>query len=84
MITTDAIRSLCAKLRSLAVTLDSETARLQRALEREDSNFEGYAMRILHDLDSEVRTLKAFAARIKYWLSMLMYEEEKLSKAGEL
>lgn len=32
----DPIRSFCAKLRSLAVTLDGETARLQRALERED------------------------------------------------
>ncbi|XP_036153450.1 spindle and kinetochore-associated protein 3 isoform X3 [Myotis myotis] len=54
----DPIRSFCAKLRSLAVTLDSETARLQRALEKEDSDFEGYAVRILHDLNSEVRTLK--------------------------
>ncbi|XP_016059019.1 PREDICTED: spindle and kinetochore-associated protein 3 [Miniopterus natalensis] len=54
----DPIRSFCTKLRSLAVTLDSETARLQRALEGEDSDFEGYAMRILHDLHSEVRTLK--------------------------
>ncbi|XP_036313461.1 spindle and kinetochore-associated protein 3 isoform X2 [Pipistrellus kuhlii] len=54
----DPIRSFCAKLRSLAVTLDGETARLQRALEREDSDFVGYAVRILHDLNSEVRTLK--------------------------
>ncbi|XP_054574660.1 spindle and kinetochore-associated protein 3 [Eptesicus fuscus] len=54
----DPIRSFCAKLRSLAVTLDGETARLQRALEREDGDFEGYAVRILHDLNSEVWTLK--------------------------
>lgn len=33
----DRIRSFCGKLRSLAVTLDSETARLQRALDGEDS-----------------------------------------------
>ncbi|XP_044783221.1 spindle and kinetochore-associated protein 3 isoform X2 [Bubalus kerabau] len=33
----DPIRGFCGKLRSLAVTLDSETARLQRALEGEDS-----------------------------------------------
>lgn len=33
----DLIRSFCGKLRSLAVTLDSETARLQRALDGEDS-----------------------------------------------
>lgn len=54
----DLIRSFCGKLRSLAVTLDSETARLQRALDGEDSDFEGYPMRILHDLHSEVQTLK--------------------------
>ncbi|XP_006904878.1 spindle and kinetochore-associated protein 3 isoform X1 [Pteropus alecto] len=52
------IRSFCGRLRALAVTLDSETARLQRALEGEDSDFEVYPMRILHDLHSEVRTLK--------------------------
>ena len=33
----DPIRSLCTKLRSVAVTLDRETTRLQRALEGEDS-----------------------------------------------
>lgn len=54
----DRIRSFCGKLRSLAVTLDSETARLQRALDGEDSDFEHYPMRILHDLHSEVWTLK--------------------------
>ncbi|KAB1267842.1 Spindle and kinetochore-associated protein 3 [Camelus dromedarius] len=54
----DLIRSLCGQLRTLAVTLDSETARLQRALDGEDSDFEDYPMRVLHDLHSEVRTLK--------------------------
>nr|KAF6428455.1 spindle and kinetochore associated complex subunit 3 [Rousettus aegyptiacus] len=52
------IRSFCGRLRALAVTLDSETARLQRALDGEDSDVEVYPMRILHDLHSEVRTLK--------------------------
>ena len=33
----DPIRGFCGKLRSLAVTLDTETARLQRALDGEDS-----------------------------------------------
>ena len=33
----DLIRSFHAKLRSLATTLDSETARLQRALDGEES-----------------------------------------------
>lgn len=32
----DPIRSFCGKLRSLAATLDKETARLQRALEGEE------------------------------------------------
>ncbi|XP_006073282.1 spindle and kinetochore-associated protein 3 isoform X1 [Bubalus kerabau] len=54
----DPIRGFCGKLRSLAVTLDSETARLQRALEGEDSDFEDCPMRVLHDLNSEVRILK--------------------------
>ncbi|XP_007940700.1 spindle and kinetochore-associated protein 3 [Orycteropus afer afer] len=54
----EVIRSFCGKLRSLAITLDSETARLQRALDGEESDFEDYAMKILYDLQSEVRTLK--------------------------
>ncbi|TKC49047.1 hypothetical protein EI555_002245 [Monodon monoceros] len=54
----DLIRGFCGKLRSLAVILDGETARLQRALDGEDSDFEDYPMRVLHDLHSEVRTLK--------------------------
>lgn len=35
------IRSFCGRLRALAVTLDSETARLQRALDGEDSGERG-------------------------------------------
>ncbi|XP_045653070.1 spindle and kinetochore-associated protein 3 [Ursus americanus] len=54
----DLIRSFHAKLRSLAITLDSETARLQRALDGEESDCEDYPMRILYDLHSEVQTLK--------------------------
>nr|4AJ5_1 Chain 1, Spindle And Kinetochore-associated Protein 3 [Homo sapiens]4AJ5_2 Chain 2, Spindle And Kinetochore-associated Protein 3 [Homo sapiens]4AJ5_3 Chain 3, Spindle And Kinetochore-associated Protein 3 [Homo sapiens]4AJ5_4 Chain 4, Spindle And Kinetochore-associated Protein 3 [Homo sapiens]4AJ5_U Chain U, Spindle And Kinetochore-associated Protein 3 [Homo sapiens]4AJ5_V Chain V, Spindle And Kinetochore-associated Protein 3 [Homo sapiens]4AJ5_W Chain W, Spindle And Kinetochore-associated len=54
----DPIRSFCGKLRSLASTLDCETARLQRALDGEESDFEDYPMRILYDLHSEVQTLK--------------------------
>ncbi|XP_030669117.1 spindle and kinetochore-associated protein 3 isoform X1 [Nomascus leucogenys] len=54
----DPIRSFCGKLRSLASTLDCETARLQRALDGEENDFEDYPMRILYDLHSEVQTLK--------------------------
>ncbi|XP_008996258.1 spindle and kinetochore-associated protein 3 isoform X2 [Callithrix jacchus] len=54
----DPIRNFCGKLRSLASTLDCETARLQRALDGEESDFEDYPMRILYDLHSEVQTLK--------------------------
>ncbi|XP_037656282.1 spindle and kinetochore-associated protein 3 isoform X2 [Choloepus didactylus] len=54
----DPVRSFYAKLRSLAVTLDSETARLQLALSGEETDLEDYPMRILHDLHSEVQTLK--------------------------
>ena len=54
----DPIQGFCGKLQSLAVTLDSETARLQRALDGENSDFEDCPMRVLHDLTSEVRILK--------------------------
>lgn len=50
--------SFHCKLRGLATTLDSETARLLRALDGEDSDFEDSPGRILHDLHSEVQTLK--------------------------
>uniref|UniRef100_A0A8C2UWA8 Spindle and kinetochore associated complex subunit 3 n=1 Tax=Chinchilla lanigera TaxID=34839 RepID=A0A8C2UWA8_CHILA len=52
------IRAFCGKLRLLAGTLDCETARLQRALDGEDSDFEAYPTKILRDLHSEVRALK--------------------------
>ncbi|XP_005007074.3 spindle and kinetochore-associated protein 3 isoform X1 [Cavia porcellus] len=54
----DPIRAFCGKLRCLAGTLDCETARLQRALNGEDSDFEDFPVRILHDLHSEVCALK--------------------------
>ncbi|KAK2489764.1 hypothetical protein MC885_008689 [Smutsia gigantea] len=54
----DLIQSFCGKLWSLASTLNSKTSQLQRALDREESDFEDYPMRILHDLHSEVWTLK--------------------------
>ncbi|MEJ1280356.1 spindle and kinetochore-associated protein 3 isoform X2 [Cricetulus griseus] len=52
------IQSFHCKLRGLAAVLDHETARLLRALDGEDSDFEDYPMRILCDLHSEVQTLK--------------------------
>uniref|UniRef100_A0A8C5Z7T9 Spindle and kinetochore associated complex subunit 3 n=1 Tax=Marmota marmota marmota TaxID=9994 RepID=A0A8C5Z7T9_MARMA len=54
----DPIQSFYCKLRSLASTLDCETARLQRALDGEESDFDDYPVGILHDLHSEVQTLK--------------------------
>ncbi|XP_051016586.1 spindle and kinetochore-associated protein 3 [Acomys russatus] len=52
------IQSFHCKLRGLATVLDGETARLLRALDGEDSDFEDSPMRILYDLHSEVQTLK--------------------------
>ncbi|XP_029415110.1 spindle and kinetochore-associated protein 3 isoform X2 [Nannospalax galili] len=54
----DPIRSFHGKLRSLASMLDCEAARLQRALDSEDSDLQDHPMRILYDLHSEVQTLK--------------------------
>uniref|UniRef100_A0A8D2KMI7 Spindle and kinetochore associated complex subunit 3 n=1 Tax=Urocitellus parryii TaxID=9999 RepID=A0A8D2KMI7_UROPR len=54
----DPIQSFYCKLRYLASTLDCETARLQRALDGEESDFDDYPVGILHDLHSEVQTLK--------------------------
>lgn len=42
----DLIPAFGGKLRSLAIILDGETARLQLALHREDSDFEDCPMRI--------------------------------------
>ncbi|XP_052047285.1 spindle and kinetochore-associated protein 3 isoform X2 [Apodemus sylvaticus] len=52
------IQSFHCKLRSLAIKLDGETARLLRSLDGEDSDFEDSPVRILYDLHSEVQTLK--------------------------
>ncbi|KAL1780924.1 spindle and kinetochore-associated protein 3 [Sigmodon hispidus] len=52
------IQSFHCKLRNLAIVLDGETARLLRALDSEDSDFEDTPMRTLYDLHSEVQTLK--------------------------
>lgn len=52
------IQTFHCKLRGLATMLDSETARLLRALDGEDSDFEDSPVRILYDLHSEVQTLK--------------------------
>ncbi|XP_020824445.1 spindle and kinetochore-associated protein 3 isoform X1 [Phascolarctos cinereus] len=54
----DPVGKFCGKLRDLAVTLERETAQLQRALNGEDEDFEDSPMRILHDLHLEVKTLK--------------------------
>ncbi|XP_028643049.1 spindle and kinetochore-associated protein 3 [Grammomys surdaster] len=52
------IQSFHCKLRGLATMLDGETARLLRALDGEDSDFEDTPVRILYNLHSEVQTLK--------------------------
>ena len=54
----DLISGFSGKLCSLAIPLDGEMARLQLALHREDSDFEDCPTRVLHDLHSEVQTLK--------------------------
>ncbi|XP_008066181.1 spindle and kinetochore-associated protein 3 [Carlito syrichta] len=54
----DPIRGFYERLRALASTLDCETARLHRALDGEESDFEDFPLRVLHDLHSEVWTLK--------------------------
>ncbi|XP_043853858.1 spindle and kinetochore-associated protein 3 [Dromiciops gliroides] len=54
----DPVGKFCGKLRDLAVTLERETAQLQRALNGEEEDFEDSPMRILHDLHLEVKTLK--------------------------
>ncbi|XP_068936547.1 spindle and kinetochore-associated protein 3 isoform X2 [Petaurus breviceps papuanus] len=54
----DPVGKFCGKLRHLAVTLERETAQLQRALNEEEEDFEDSPMRILHGLHLEVETLK--------------------------
>ncbi|XP_061848565.1 spindle and kinetochore-associated protein 3 isoform X2 [Colius striatus] len=47
------------KLRALALTLEKETGQLERALRREDADYEDEPpVRVLHDLHCELRALK--------------------------
>ncbi|XP_007662283.1 spindle and kinetochore-associated protein 3 isoform X2 [Ornithorhynchus anatinus] len=55
----DVIGNFYGKLRALALTLEKETAQLERALSAQETDFEEESpMRLLHDMHSEVRTLK--------------------------
>ncbi|KAM6341874.1 spindle and kinetochore-associated protein 3 [Podargus strigoides] len=55
----DLSREFFGKLRALALTLEKETRQLERALRREDSDEEEESpIGVLHDLRSEIRTLK--------------------------
>ncbi|XP_068786341.1 spindle and kinetochore-associated protein 3 isoform X2 [Struthio camelus] len=57
--TMDVSRSFFEKLRALALTLEKEAKQLERALHREDPDYEDESpVRVLHDLHCEVRTLK--------------------------
>ncbi|XP_006832116.1 PREDICTED: spindle and kinetochore-associated protein 3 [Chrysochloris asiatica] len=80
----DPIRSFYGKLRSLAVTLDSETARLQRALNGEESDLEDYAMKTLCDLQSEVRTLKDDVNILLHKASLQSQESTDFLKATKV
>ncbi|KAM6179040.1 spindle and kinetochore-associated protein 3 [Rhynchocyon petersi] len=80
----DVIQGFYGKLRSLAITLDSETARLYRALEGEDSDFEDYPMKILCDLHSEVRTLKDDVDRLLHKASLESQENTHFIKATKV
>ncbi|XP_068251643.1 spindle and kinetochore-associated protein 3 [Nyctibius grandis] len=55
----DLSRDFFGKLRALALTLEKEARQLERALCREDTDYEDESpMRVLHDLHCEIRTLK--------------------------
>ncbi|NXF40266.1 SKA3 protein, partial [Nyctibius bracteatus] len=55
----DLSRDFFGKLRALALTLEKEARQLERALRREDTDYEDESpMRVLHDLHCEIRTLK--------------------------
>ncbi|XP_044524237.1 spindle and kinetochore-associated protein 3 [Gracilinanus agilis] len=54
----DPVGKFFGKLHNLAVTLEKETAQLERGLNGEEADFEDSPMRILHDLHLEVKTLK--------------------------
>ncbi|NWH51903.1 SKA3 protein, partial [Fregata magnificens] len=52
-------RDFFGKLRALALTLEKEARQLERALRREDTDYEDESpIRVLHDLHCELRTLK--------------------------
>ncbi|XP_023598212.1 spindle and kinetochore-associated protein 3 isoform X1 [Trichechus manatus latirostris] len=80
----DLIRNFYGKLRSVAITLDSETARLQRALNGEESGFEDYAVKILHDLHSEVWTLKEDVTILLHKASLESQENTDFIKATKV
>ncbi|NXL03888.1 SKA3 protein, partial [Mesembrinibis cayennensis] len=55
----DVARDFFGKLRALALTLEREVRQLERALRREDTDYEDEPpIRVLHDLHCEIRTLK--------------------------
>ncbi|KAF1420045.1 Spindle and kinetochore-associated protein 3, partial [Spheniscus mendiculus] len=55
----DMSRDFFGKLRALALTLEKEARQLERALRREDTDYEDESpIRVLHDLHCEIRTLK--------------------------
>ncbi|NXH75671.1 SKA3 protein, partial [Hydrobates tethys] len=55
----DVSRVFFGKLRALTVTLEKEVRQLERALRREDTDYEDESpVRVLHDLHCEIRTLK--------------------------
>ncbi|NWU71304.1 SKA3 protein, partial [Pterocles burchelli] len=55
----DLSKDFFGKLRALARTLDKEVGQLERALRREDTDYEDEPpARVLHDLHCEIRTLK--------------------------
>ncbi|NWS61189.1 SKA3 protein, partial [Chunga burmeisteri] len=55
----DVSRDFFGKLRALALTLDKEARQLERALRREDTDYEDESpIRVLHDLHCEIKTLK--------------------------
>ncbi|XP_051464321.1 spindle and kinetochore-associated protein 3 [Apus apus] len=55
----DLSREFFGKLRGLALALEREARQLERALRREDADYEDEpSIRVLHDLHCEIRTLK--------------------------
>ncbi|NXO60140.1 SKA3 protein, partial [Aramus guarauna] len=55
----DVSRDFFGRLRALAITLEKEARQLERALRREDTDYEDESpIRVLQDLHCEIRTLK--------------------------